>query len=399
MSTTAEQMRAWNGPTLLTYGFRPFFFGAGVWAALAMVLWIPMLSGHIELPTRFDPVTWHSHEFLYGYLSAVVAGFLLTSVPNWTGRLPIVGWPLGGLFALWIIGRLAVSFSSGLPVWLVAVADLSMLVTLAAVLTREIVAGKNWRNLLVLFMLGALILGNGVFHLEAARGDYAAQGYGLRIGLGAALMLIGVIGGRIVPSFTRNWLVRRGAGKLPVPPMKTFDKYSLVTLLIALLLWVAMPDHMATGVALLLAGVLHLIRLSRWAGERSFSEPLLWVLHLGYALLPIGALLVALEILRPGVLGFAAAQHIWMAGTIGLMTMAVMTRATLGHTGQALTAGRGTTALYVCVLAAMLLRLLAGVWPMQANILYALAGLAWIGAYGGFAVLYGPLLLRPLKTG
>ena len=398
MSTTAQQMRAWTGPTLLTYGFRPFFFGAGVWAALAMVLWIPMLSGHIALPTRFDPVTWHSHEFLYGYLSAVVAGFLLTSVPNWTGRLPIVGWPLGGLFALWIIGRLAVTFSSGLPVWLVAVADLSMLVTLAAVLTREIVAGKNWRNLMVLFMLGALILGNGVFHFEAARGDYAARGYGLRIGLGAALMLIAVIGGRIVPSFTRNWLVRRGEGKLPVPPMQTYDKIALLALLAALVLWVVMPEHMVTGLALLLAGVLHLIRLSRWAGERALSEPLLWVLHLGYALLPIGAILVGLEVLRPGLLGFAASQHVWMAGTIGLMTMAVMTRATLGHTGQALTAGRGTTALYLGVIAAMLLRLLAGAWPAQADILYALSGLCWIGAFGGFALLYGALLLRPLRT-
>ena len=221
MSTTAEQMRAWSGPALLTYGFRPFFLGAGIWAALAMALWIPMLSGHIALPTRFDPVSWHAHEFLYGYLSAVVAGFLLTSVPNWTGRLPIVGWPLGGLFALWLIGRLAVAVSSVLPVWLAAAADLSMLVALAAVLTREIVAGKNWRNLMVLGLLGVLILGNGVFHFEAARGDYAAQGYGLRLGLGAGLMLIAVIGGRIVPSFTRNWLVRRGEGKLPVPPMKT----------------------------------------------------------------------------------------------------------------------------------------------------------------------------------
>ena len=398
MSTTAEQMRAWSGPALLTYGFRPFFLGAGIWAALAMALWIPMLSGHIALPTRFDPVSWHAHEFLYGYLSAVVAGFLLTSVPNWTGRLPIVGWPLGGLFALWLIGRLAVAVSSVLPVWLAAAADLSMLVALAAVLTREIVAGKNWRNLMVLGLLGVLILGNGVFHFEAARGDYAAQGHGLRLGLGAGLMLIALIGGRIVPSFTRNWLVRRGEGKLPVPPMKTFDKYALLALLVALAAWIAAPQSMATGLALLLAGMLHLIRLSRWAGERSLSEPLLWVLHLGYALLPVGAILVGIEALRPGVLGFAAAQHVWMAGTIGLMTLAVMTRATLGHTGQELQAGAGTTALYLCALAAMLLRLAAGAWPMQANLLYGLSGLAWIAAYGGFALLYGRLLLRPLPT-
>ncbi|MDX2482685.1 MAG: NnrS family protein [Pseudodonghicola sp.] len=397
MSSTAQQMRAWTGPTLLTYGFRPFFFGAGIWAALAMALWVPMLSGHLELPTRFDPVSWHAHEFLYGYLSAVVAGFLLTSVPNWTGRLPIVGWPLAGLFALWIAGRLAVAFSSGLPVWLVACVDLSMLVTLAAVLTREIVAGKNWRNLMVLFMLGALILGNAVYHWEAAQGAYAAQGFGLRIGLGAGLMLIAVIGGRIVPSFTRNWLVRRGGGKLPVPPMQTFDKIALLALLLALVLWIATPEATVTGLALLLAGVLHLVRLSRWAGERSLSEPLLWVLHLGYGLLPVGAILVGLEALFPGMLGFAAAQHVWMAGTIGLMTLAVMSRATLGHTGQALQAGAGTTAIYLFMLAAMLTRLAAGVWPMQGDLLLVLSGLCWLAAFGGFALLYGRLLLRPMS--
>ncbi|QIZ82451.1 NnrS family protein [Thalassovita gelatinovora] len=392
-------MRAWTGPALLTYGFRPFFFGAGIWAALAMVLWVPMLSGHLELPSRFDPVSWHAHEFLYGYLGAVVAGFLLTSVPNWTGRLPIVGWPLGGLFVLWLAGRLAVAVSSGLPVWLVVCADLSMLVTLAVVLTREIVAGKNWRNLMVLVMLAVLILGNGVFHWEAAQGDYAAQGYGLRIGLAAGLMLIAVIGGRIVPSFTRNWLVRRGSGKLPVAPMKTFDKAALIVLLIALLFWIAAPENRATAFVMLLAGLLHLIRLSRWAGERCLSEPLLWVLHLGYGLLPLGAIMVALEALRPGGVGFAAAQHVWMAGTIGVMTLAVMTRATLGHTGQTLHAGPGTTMIYLCIIAAMLLRLAAGGWPMQADILLVLSGTVWIAAFGGFAVLYGRLLLRPLPRG
>ena len=182
MTTSTEQMRAWGGPAILTYGFRPFFFGAGVWAALAMVLWVPMLSGDMTLPAAFDPVSWHAHEFLFGYLGAVISGFLLTAVPNWTGRLPIVGWPLGGLFALWLIGRGAVMVSLYLPPLGVALADLALPLVLAAVIGREVVAGKNWRNLIVLAMLGVLALGNAVFHWEAARGDYAAQGYGLRIG-------------------------------------------------------------------------------------------------------------------------------------------------------------------------------------------------------------------------
>lgn len=254
MSSTAQQMRAWRGPAILTFGFRPFFFGAAVWATLSTALWIPMLSGVSILPTAFDPVSWHAHAFLFGYLSAVVAGFVLTAVPNWTGRLPIVGWSLGGLFALWVAGRIAVAVSGLLPSLLVAIVDVAFPVTLGLVIAREIVAGKNWRNLIVLAMLAVFTFGNALFHWEAARGEYAAHGYGLRLGLGAGLMMIGVIGGRIVPSFTRNWLAKRGTGRLPTPPMQRFDKLALVCLMAGLLLWVLVPTHPVTGAALLLVG-------------------------------------------------------------------------------------------------------------------------------------------------
>ena len=395
MSTTAERMRQWTGPAWLGYGFRPFFLGAALWAAVVMALWIWMLAGGAGPPTRFDPVTWHAHELLFGYLGAVSAGFLLTAVPNWTGRLPIVGWPLGGLFALWLFGRLAVAVSGALPPLAAALADLAMPVTLAAVIAREIVAGRNWRNLPVLGILAALILGNAVFHWEAARGAYAAQGYGLRLGLATGMMMIALIGGRIVPSFTRNWLVRQGSGALPAPPMQGFDRAALVALLAALALWVALPEAALSGAGLAAAGALHLARLARWCGHRTGAEPLVWVLHAGYAFLPLGALALGAGILWPGALGMAAAQHLWMAGAIGLMTLAVMTRATLGHTGRVLSAGPGTTALYLALIASVLARVAAGLWPGQAGSLQSLAGLAWLTAFGGFAGLYGPLLLCP----
>lgn len=397
MTNTAERMRAWRGPAVLTYGFRPFFLGAGLWAVLAMLLWVPMLSGRVVLPTAFDPVSWHAHEFLFGYLGAVVAGFLLTAVPNWTGRLPIVGWPLGALFALWILGRVVVALSQGLPPLSVALADLAFPVVLAAAIAREIIKGRNWRNLIVLAMLCALILGNALFHWEAARGDYAAQGYGLRLGLAGAIMMIAVIGGRIVPSFTRNWLVRRGTGRLPAPPMQRFDKLALLALLAALALWVARPEAATTGLAFAAAGGLHLARLARWAGDRTGPEPLVWVLHAGYAFLPLGALGLAGEILMPGTLGMAAAQHLWMAGGIGLMTLAVMTRATLGHSGRLLSAGPSTVALYLTLQISVLARVAAGIWPGQAAWLHGVSGLVWLGAFGGFAALYGPMLWRPRR--
>lgn len=394
MSTTAERMRAWRGPAILSFGFRPFFLGAAIWAAVAMALWIPALTGALDLPSRFDAASWHAHEFLFGYLSAVIAGFLLTAVPNWTGQLPIVGWPLGGLFVLWVGGRAGVLLSHGLPSLAVALVDLAMPVALTGVLAREIIVGKNWRNLIVLTMLGIFTISNAIFHWEAARGDDAAQGYGLRAGLGAALMMIAVIGGRIVPSFTRNWLARQGPGRLPVPPMQRFDKIALLTLLAALFAWIAAPEAQALAPLLLAAGALHLVRLARWAGDRTLAEPLLWILHLGYLFLPLGAIALGVSILVPGLFGGASAQHLWMAGAVGLMTLAVMTRATLGHIGQELKAGRGTLALYLGLLTAILARLAAGLWPDQAPLLHILSGLAWIAAFGGFAMLYGPAMMR-----
>lgn len=393
-ATTSARMRAWQGPAILTYGFRPFFLGAALWACLAMTLWISALSGDLSLPSAFAPASWHAHEFLFGYLGAVIAGFLMTAVPNWTGRLPITGRPLAVLALLWLAGRLTVTLSAPLPPLAVAVADLAFPLVLALAISREIVAGRNWRNLMVLGMLALFTAGNALFHWQAARGLAAAQGAGLRIGLAAGILMIAVIGGRIVPSFTRNWLVKRGSTTLPAPPMQGFDKLSLLALAAALLCWILAPERTATGIALLLAGGLHLIRLTRWAGHRTLAEPLVTVLHLGYAFLPLGALALGLAILFPDWLDTATAQHLWTGGAIGLMTLAVMTRATRGHTGQALTAGPGTVAIYAALVLAVLARVGAGIWPTAAPGLYTLSGLFWLGAFGGFAVLYGPLLLR-----
>ncbi len=393
-TSSTEQMRQWRGPALLSYGFRPFFLFGALWAGLAMVLWILTLADVLTLPSAFDPVSWHAHAFLFGYLPAIVAGFMLTAVPNWTGRLPVVGTPLGVLFTLWLLGRLVVLFSAHLPVLLVALVDLSALVALAATMAREIIAGKNWRNLIVLAMLALLILGNAVFHFEAAQGDYAAQGYGLRIGLAAGVLMISVIGGRIVPSFTRNWLVKSGSDIRPAPPMQKFDKLTLLFSAVTLAFWVVLPDFWIAGFCLIAFAALHFARLSRWGGIHTLSDPLLWVLHLAYGFIPLGALALGVAILWPDVLLPSAAQHIWMAGAISLMTLAVMSRATLGHTGNALTAGPGTVAVFLCIPVSVLTRFAAGIWPDAAEHLYHIAGASWILGFFGFVAIYGALLLN-----
>lgn len=386
-------MRAWTGPAVLSFGFRPLFLLGAGWAALAMAVWIASLSGHLEIPSQFSPVAWHAHEFLFGYLGAVIAGFLLTAVPNWTGRLPVVGWALGGLVFLWLAGRLAVGISAMMPAMAAALIDLAFPLALSAVILREIVAGRNWRNLIVLALLFTFMAANALFHLEAAQGTEASQGTGLRLGLAAALMMISVIGGRIVPSFTRNWLAKKGSEARPVPPMQRFDKAVLAVTLIGLLSWVVRPEWPVTGVLLLVAGVMQTMRLMRWKGGATGSEPLVWVLHAGYAFVPLGALVMAAGILVPDALEIAAAQHVWMAGAVGLMTLAVMTRATLGHSGRELHAGPATASLYVLLICAVAMRLAAGIWPELSMTLHWLSVICWVLAFGGFVVVYGPMLV------
>lgn len=390
MATTAERMRTYDGPAILSYGFRPFFLFGAAWAALAVAIWLPMLAGSLALPTAFAPVDWHVHELLYGYLPAVVAGFLLTAVPNWTGRLPVTGLPLLGLLLTWLAGRLAVAASGWLGLHWAAVVDLLFLATLGAVVAREIVAGRNLRNLKVLLLVGLLLVGNAVFHVESALAS--SMGYGTRIGIAAAVLLISLVGGRVVPSFTRNWLVRERPGPVP-QPLSRLDVFTLVVGAAALALWIAAPAHAATAALALVAGLLHALRLARWRGYRTGSEPLVLVLHIAYAFVPIGFFLVAASIAFPALLTASGALHGWTAGAIGMMTLAIMTRATLGHTGRPLTATRPTQLIYVAALVAALARIVSAFGLAEEPLLH-LSATAWVLAFAGFIVIYGPLLIR-----
>lgn len=393
--TSTDQLQRRSGTAIFSYGFRPFFLFGAAWAALSMLLWLAMLIGVADVPTRLDPVSWHAHEFLFGYLSAIVAGFLLTAVPNWTGRPALAGWPLVGLFTVWVVGRVLLALSALVPLGLPETVDLMFPVFLGTVILREIIAGQNWRNLVVVLLLAVFTFGNLLFHIEAAQDAFAAQGMGLRIGVAAVLIMISVIGGRIVPTFTRNWLVKTGQKDLPTPPMQTFDKVTLLATVGALALWVALPLFLQTGFALIAIGLLHVVRLVRWKGYHTLSEPLLWVLHLGYLCVPLGALIEGFAILEPDVLAPGSAQHVWMAGAFGLMTLAVMTRATLGHTGQQLAAGPGSVMIFLCVIGSVVIRIAAGLWPVGASFFYTVSAMLWIAAFAGFVAIYGAVLVKP----
>jgi uncharacterized protein involved in response to NO len=386
--------RSVAGPALFSAGFRPFFLCSAAWAALAIPLWLLAFAGTIAVPTLLAPTTWHVHEMVFGYAAATVAGFLLTAIPNWTGRLPLQGGPLVGLVLLWLIGRVAVLISAraGAPV-AAAIADLNFPAVFLVVVAREIVVGRNWRNLPMVGALALLLVGNFLVHAEAL-GWWASAAAGNRLGIATLLMLVTLVGGRIVPSFTRNWLAKALPGAALPAPFDMFDRIVMALTAFALAVWVLWPEAPVAAPAELAAGIALAARLARWRGGGTWREPLVLVLHLGYGWLALGFILLGASEFAAW-LPPTAALHALTAGAIGTMTLAVMTRASLGHTGQALIAGRGTVAIYALVTVAALLRLIAPLGGSEYLVLLCLAGLAWSGAFGLFAVLYGPVLMRP----
>lgn len=381
-------------PAFLTIGFRPFFLAAGLWAVAALTIWIVMLLTGAALPSRFDPLSWHIHEMLFGFVMAAIAGFLLTAVPNWTGRPPVRGAPLTLLALLWVLGRIACLVSALMPAWLSIGADLSFPAVLVGIIAREIVAGRNWRNLPMVAPVTVLGIANLLMHLEA-NGAPVRAGLGWHLALAAILILISVVAGRIVPGFTRNWLARRHGGALPAAP-GWIDRLALGLLHAGLLGWAFFPDFRPVGAVLILAAIMNGWRLARWRGAATLREPLLFVLHLGYGWLVVGVALLGLAVVGAAV-PESAAIHALTAGAFGTMILALMTRVTRGHTGRALAADARTGAIYALVTVAALTRVVAAFAPGWSMPLLVASAVLWIAAFGFFIGCYGPMLVGPRR--
>ena len=386
----ARRARMAAAPAILRGAFRPFFLGGAAWALIALVLWLAVLAGKLELPSGFDPVAWHRHEMLFGFVGAIVGGFLLTAIANWTGRPLIAGWPLAGLFGLWVAARAAIFLSAETGAALAAALDAGFYLVLAVLAAREVVAARN-RNLPVV----GLVLLFGM----AAASDHAAQagligdeGLGTRAGTALVIMMISLIGGRIIPAFTRNWMTKHGRqAHLPAPAGR-YDLLVLGATAVALIAWTAAPTAEIAGWLLAIAGLLHAARLARWSGVRAARDPLVLILHVGYAWVPVGLLLLGAGLLGAAIPG-PAALHALTAGAMATMILAVMTRATLGHTGRPLAASRATVALYVLITAGALLRVASPFGWFDYMLGIQLAGMAWGGAFLLFLVAYGPFLI------
>lgn len=399
--TRGEQMLALRrkrmeaAPAFLRGGFRPFFFLGSACAVTVVLLWVLAMAGHITIPSVFDPLSWHRHEMLFGYLGAVIAGFLLTAVPNWTGRLPIAGGPLAALAMLWMTSRAAMFFSASTGAVLAALLDVGFLLVLALVCAREVLIARN-RNVPIVGAVLLLALASAADHAEVA-GLFSTNGVGWRAGFALILLIITLIGGRIIPSFTTNWLIKQGQDRLPGQP-STFDRLTIGATALALGCWVFAIAADWTAALLIVAGLLQLARMARWNGLRTTAEPLVFILHLSYAWLPLGLILLGMS-LFVSTQPTSAALHALAAGAMASMTLAVMTRATLGHTGRELQADGGTTIIYLLVTLGAATRVAAPWLPFDYPFLIQISGALWGSSFLLFLALYGPMLLRPRPDG
>ncbi len=377
-----------------SYGFRTFFVSAAAFAALSILVWVGEHSGVLGTKGSMSALSWHMHEMMFGYLSAVLAGFTLTAVANWTGRPPVSGLPMILLFITWLVGRIgmALTLTGEISLLPVAAIDLAFIPFFVFLFGREVIAGGNKRNFIVVAAVSVFGLANLFFWLDLS--DIFVNDLWSRLALGTIGLLIALIGGRITPTFTGNWLKAQGQ-RVSIPDMGPLDKAALLMTGLSALSWTFLPYSLATIVALMLAGTLLLLRVSRWSGHRTLREPLIAFLHVGYAFLGISLLAIGFGIWQPSLIPPSSGLHLLTTGTIGLMTFVVMTRALLGHSGRPLAASPAIAVALLLIASGALLRAAAPWAPSLYVPLVAVSGIAWSSGFLIFAVQFGALVLKP----
>ncbi len=394
MPTSSEKIRAHKGSVFFERGFRPFFFSASAFAGIALPIWAFALVFGFESWSHLGIRVWHIHEMIFGFVPAVIAGFALTAIPNWTGRLPVTGKGLAGLYSLWVLGRIAMFFSAAAPTMAAMVAVLFPVV-FSALVWREILAGGNKRNLPICVLITIIAVAEVGFQYTALYDMNFDLFY--RMGLAGIAMLLTVIGGRVTPSFTRNWMSKRGFAKMPAP-MGMVDKLAMLASALAVTSWVFLPLSILTGILFAIAAALTVFRISRWRGWQTFSEPLVAVLHVGFSWMPVWFALMALAIFSDGsIINTISALHALTAGVLGTMTLAVMSRASLGHSGRGLHADAIITTSYILVFIGALMRILANLSSDYFNHVYATSGILWALGFAVFALYFIPVFFKRRK--
>jgi len=384
---------------LLAKGFRPFFLLSALAAGAAMLAWLAALGGVLGQRGALTGISWHAHEMLFGFGLALLAGFLLTAVPNWT-KLPAVTGPrLLALIVLWGAGRLAVGLDAVLPGELVMAVDVAFPLSLALVIAWPILRARSSRNYGIPLSVGLLAVACAASH-AAARGTLALRDpqMALRLGVDLIIVIIVVIGGRIVPLFTGNAL-KRAAGAGEAPTVRTRDARDSLAVVTACAVVAVDAAQLPSTVAGALFGVAALAQGARMVGWRSpltVREPLLWILHVGYAWVALGYLAKAAAAFSPTLISGSTATHTLAAGALGTFAVGMIGRVSMGHTGRPLVASKTMTAAFALVVSAGVARVMAALGVSAA--LHASATL-WILAFAALAVAVAPVLLRPRPDG
>ena len=379
---------------LFRLGFRPFFLLGALFSCLAMLGWLGQLNNWFALPGIGNPIWWHAHEMLFGFGAAIVAGFLLTAVQNWTAHPGVRSWPLALIVGLWVLPRCLLPWLGEGNLILMAL-DLAWLPLCAWFLAKPVIMTRQWRNLFFVPLLLILTLLNGASWLW--RDEWSAVEHLLITTVLLFTTLIAVMGGRVIPFFTA-----RGTGQEKAPPSPWLERGALASLWLILLLWL-LPDswtHSLYMVPLyIVAAGLHLGRQLRWRPGTTLAQPLLWSLHLAYLFIPLG--LLALAVQATGLpLSLSLASHLLSAGCMGTMILGMIARVSLGHSGRALHVGRRITLAFALVILSAFMRVLLPLyWPSLTLTGWNLSGWSWIAAYSLFVWVYTPILTRPRADG
>ena len=378
---------------LAAKGFRPFFLAAATFAALLLPAWLAILGGALSPALYLDAVTWHAHELIFGFAVAVIAGFLLTAVGNWTGRETLVGWPLLLACAVWGLGRAAMA-AGGLPRYVPALVDLAFLPLLVVALARPLVATRNRRNFVMVALLGALWTADLCIHLDALGMLPGARRRAMMFSVDVIVLLMVIVSGRVVPMFTKN------ATRLPwVRNVPWLDRAAIAAMVLVTLVNVVLPATSLAGVAAGLTALLVAARAWHWGGRHVAREPLLWILHAGHAWIVIGLGLRAVAAFSARVPPSAAA-HALTVGAIGALTLGMMVRVSLGHTGRRLAAPWPVTLSFAMLSLAALVRVFT---PIIAPTAYReslfVAGSLWTFAFALFVATHLPILTAARADG
>ena len=376
----------------MSYAFRPFFLLNGLFAIVVVSIWLMALHGTNLAPVSATMLYWHGHEMVVGFGMAAMAGFILTAVATWTDRPPLQGKLLGALVFSWLLGRLTMMAVTWLPYWLVAFVDTIFPFLLAFLVGREVVGGGSRRNYPIVGITLVLAVLNLLYHLGTLRILPGMDRLALYFLIHVVLLMITVIAGRIIPNFTANWLRARGHERLPENHPLTDGITAAATVATGVSVSLT-PLGPVTGLLAMVAALSHAVRLARWRGLATTSEPLLFVLHVAYLWLPVGYALTALAAFGL-VFPASAALHALTMGAIGNMILAVTSRVALAHTGRSLHAPRLIVISYAILNAAVVARILSPLNPDLYVEMIDLSALGWIVTFALFTGVYWPVLTR-----